>query len=66
MASYISTNESGACVYMNRISSETVFVTAEHETTNGVIGVNKKGHVLGVIVDEQTIIPYILIIPNNM
>ena len=23
--------ESGACVYMNRISGETIFVTAEHE-----------------------------------
>src|SRR5262245_58225181 len=52
--------ESGACVYMNRISGETIFVTAEHEATNGIIGVNKKGQVLSVNVDEQTIIPYIL------
>jgi clathrin heavy chain len=57
--------ESGACVYMNRISGETIFVTAEHETTNGIIGVNKKGQVLSVNVDEQTIIPYILTILNN-
>ncbi|KAK7016226.1 Clathrin heavy chain [Paramarasmius palmivorus] len=35
--------ESRACVYMNRISGETIFVTAEHEATNGIIGVNKKG-----------------------
>jgi clathrin heavy chain len=57
--------ESGACVYMNRISGDTIFVTAEHEATNGIIGVNKKGQVLSVNVDEQTIIPYILSILNN-
>jgi clathrin heavy chain len=57
--------ESGACIYMNRISGETIFVTAEHEATNGIIGVNKKGQVLSVNVDEQTIIPYILATLNN-
>ncbi|KAL4063210.1 armadillo-type protein [Scleroderma citrinum] len=50
--------ESGACVYMNRISGETIFVTAEHEATHGII-------VLSVSVDEQTIIPYILGTLNN-
>ncbi|KAH7905761.1 peptide-In-groove interactions link target proteins To the B-propeller of clathrin, partial [Hygrophoropsis aurantiaca] len=57
--------ESGACVYMNRISGETIFVTAEHEASNGIIGVNKKGKVLSVSVDEQTIIPYILTTLRN-
>ena len=57
--------ESGACVYMNRISGETIFVTADHDATNGIIGVNKKGQVLSVNVDEQTIIPYILTTLNN-
>ncbi|EAU90123.2 clathrin heavy chain 1 [Coprinopsis cinerea okayama7 len=57
--------ESGACIYMNRISGETIFVTAEHEATNGIIGVNKKGQVLSVNVDDQTIIPYILSTLNN-
>ncbi|KAJ7224497.1 hypothetical protein GGX14DRAFT_425944 [Mycena pura] len=57
--------ESGACVYMNRISGETIFVTAEHDATNGIIGVNKKGQVLSVNVDEQSIIPYILSVLNN-
>jgi len=57
--------ESGACVYMNRILGETIFVMAEHETTNGIIGVNKKGRVLSVSIDEQTIIPYILTTLNN-
>ena len=50
---------------MNRISGETIFVTAEHEVANGVIGVNKKGQVLSVSVDEQTIVPYILSTLNN-
>lgn len=30
--------ESGTCIYMNRISSETIFVTAPHEATGGIIG----------------------------
>jgi clathrin heavy chain len=47
--------ESGACVYMNRISGETIFVTAEHEATNRIIDVNKMEDVLSVNVDEQTI-----------
>lgn len=37
--------ESGSCIYMNRISSETIFVTAEYDPTSGIIGVNKKGQV---------------------
>ncbi|KIY52907.1 clathrin heavy chain [Fistulina hepatica ATCC 64428] len=57
--------ESGLCVYMNRISGETIFVTAPHEASNGIISVNKKGQVLSVNVDEQTIIPYILGTLNN-
>lgn len=37
--------ETGTCVYMNRISGETIFVTCEHEATSGIIGVNRKGQV---------------------
>lgn len=54
--------ESGACVGMNRISGETIFVTAAHEATDSIIGFNK-GQVLSV--DGQTIIPYILTNLNN-
>ncbi|GBE77217.1 hypothetical protein SCP_0100890 [Sparassis crispa] len=35
------------------------------EATNGIIGVNKKGQVLSVNIDEQTIILYILTTINN-
>lgn len=38
--------ESGVCIYMNRISADTIFVTAPHEPTSGIIGVNKKGQVV--------------------
>lgn len=52
--------ESGTPIYMNRISGETLFVTASHEASHGIIGVNRKGQVLRVNVDENTIVPYIL------
>ncbi|SGZ23972.1 BQ5605_C023g09673 [Microbotryum silenes-dioicae] len=57
--------ESGACIYMNRISGETMFVTCEHTSTSGIVGVNRKGQVLSVTVDDDTIIPYILQTLNN-
>ena len=51
--------ESGQCIYMNRISGETIFTTAPYELSNGILGVNRKGQVLSVSVDEDTIVPYI-------
>eukprot|EP00039_Didymoeca_costata_P018242 m.332709 g.332709 ORF g.332709 m.332709 type:complete len:1698 (-) comp16994_c0_seq1:153-5246(-) len=51
--------ESGTCLYMNRISAETIFVTAKHESTSGIIGINRKGQVLSVTVDETNLIPYV-------
>ncbi|XP_033115342.1 clathrin heavy chain 1 isoform X2 [Anneissia japonica] len=51
--------ETGTCIYMNRISGETIFVTAPHEPTSGIIGVNRKGQVLSVCVEEDNIVPYI-------
>ena len=57
--------ETGACIYMNRISGDTIFVTAEHESTSGIIGINRKGQVLSVSVDENTVIPYSLRTLNN-
>ncbi|RWS16792.1 Clathrin heavy chain 1-like protein [Dinothrombium tinctorium] len=51
--------ETGICIYMNRISADTIFVTAPYEPTSGIIGVNRKGQVLSVCVDEDNLIPYI-------
>lgn len=48
---------------MNRISSDTIFVTAPYETTGGILGVNRKGQVLSVTIDEDTIVSYIV---NNL
>ncbi|CAL1614921.1 unnamed protein product [Knipowitschia caucasica] len=51
--------ESGTCIYMNRISAETIFVTSPHEANSGIIGVNKKGQVLSVCVEEENIVNYV-------
>ena len=37
--------ESAVCIFMNRISADTIFVTAPHEASSGLIGVNRKGQV---------------------
>jgi clathrin heavy chain len=57
--------ESGTCIFMNRISSETIFITASDSESAGVVGVNRKGQVLAVSVDENTIINYLLQNPAN-
>ena len=57
--------ETAACIFMNRISGETIFVTAPHESTSGIIGVNRKGQVLSVTIDEDNIINYISGTLNN-
>ncbi|XP_060534182.1 clathrin heavy chain [Cylas formicarius] len=57
--------ESAVCIYMNRISSETIFVSAPHEATGGIIGVNRRGQVLSVSVDEDSIIRYVNQVLHN-
>ncbi|KAI9670383.1 MAG: hypothetical protein M1817_004426 [Caeruleum heppii] len=57
--------ETGVCIFMNRISSETIFITTRDQDSSGLVGVNRKGQVLSVSVDEQTIIPYLLQNPAN-
>lgn len=34
--------ESGTCIFMNRISSETIFITAPDSQSEGIVGVNRK------------------------
>ena len=51
--------ESGTCIYMNRISTETIFVTAPYTETSGILGINKKGQVLSVSIDESNVVTYI-------
>ncbi|XP_018584251.2 clathrin heavy chain 1 isoform X2 [Scleropages formosus] len=50
--------ETGVCIYTNRISAETIFVTASHEPTSGIIGVNKKGQ-------EENIVNYATSVLQN-
>ena len=50
---------------MNRISAETIFVTAPHEATGGIVGVNRKGQVLCVTIDEANLVPYVCKQLNN-
>jgi clathrin heavy chain len=57
--------ETAACIFMNRISSETIFVTTPDRDSSGVLGVNRKGQVLSVSIREDTIIPYLLRDPAN-
>lgn len=57
--------ETATCIFMNRISSETIFTTAPDSDSSGIVGVNRKGQVLSVSVDDHTIIPYLLQNPAN-
>ena len=57
--------ETGMCLYMNRISSETIFITVGDSQSTGLIAVNRKGAVLHVTLDENTVIPYLLQNPAN-
>jgi len=57
--------ETGTTIFMNRISSDTIFTTASDSEGSGIVGVNRKGQVLSVSVDESTIIPYLLQNPEN-
>ena len=57
--------DSGTCIFMNRISADTIFVTAPHDATSGIIGVNRKGQVLSVTIDEDNIVPYVSTTLNN-
>lgn len=57
--------ETGICIFMNRISSETIFVTSSDSDSTGIVGINRKGQVLAVTLDENNIIPYLLQNPEN-
>lgn len=55
--------ETGVCIFMNRISQDPIFTATKFEATSGVLAINRKGHVLSVSLNEETVIPYIL---NNL
>ena len=57
--------ETGTCIFMNRISNDTIFVTAPDNESAGIVGINRKGQVLSVSLDENTAVPYLLQNPAN-
>ncbi|KAL2123078.1 hypothetical protein VTJ04DRAFT_3533 [Mycothermus thermophilus] len=52
--------ETGTCIFMNRISSDTIFTACGDRESSGVLGINRKGQVLFVTADENTLVPYVL------
>jgi clathrin heavy chain len=52
--------ESGTCIFMNRICDDTIFTTCADSDSTGVISINRKGQVLYVGADENTLVPYTL------
>lgn len=57
--------ETGQCIFMNRISSETIFTSCADNESSGIVGINRKGQVLFVSVDDNTVIQYLLQNPAN-
>lgn len=57
--------ETATCIFMNRISSDTIFITCPDSESQGLVGVNRKGQVLSVSVDEDKVVPYLLQNPAN-
>lgn len=55
--------ESGVCIFMNRISQDPIFTATKFDATSGVLVINRKGSVLSVSLNEDTVVPYIL---NNL
>jgi clathrin heavy chain len=52
--------ETGTCIFMNRISSETIFTSCPDSQSAGIVAINRKGQVLSVSIDEANIVPYLL------
>ncbi|KAK4465567.1 putative clathrin heavy chain [Cladorrhinum samala] len=52
--------ETATCIFMNRISAETIFTACGDKASTGVVGINRKGQVLFVSADENTLVPYVL------
>ncbi|KAK2757809.1 clathrin heavy chain [Colletotrichum kahawae] len=57
--------ETAACIFMNRISSDTIFTTCPDTESRGIVGINRKGQVLFVSIDDANVIPYLLQNPAN-
>jgi clathrin heavy chain len=47
-------------VYMARISQDPTFVATEHTASGGILGITRRGSVIKVDVNENTLVPYIM------
>ena len=51
----------GRALYRARISTDTVFIATRQTSTGGILGItNRKGQVLQVQMNEETLVPYIM------
>ncbi|KAF2857775.1 clathrin heavy chain [Piedraia hortae CBS 480.64] len=57
--------ETGATIFVKRISTDSIFTCAADEDGTGIVCLNRKGQVLSVNIDENTIVPYLLQNPEN-
>jgi len=58
---YLFDLHSGKAIYRARISTDTIFVSAEHSASGGILGITaRKGQVLHVAVNEANLVPYII------
>lgn len=51
--------ETAKCIYMNRVSDTTIFATTPHTASGGLMGLNRKGQVLLMSVNPDSIVPYV-------
>lgn len=51
--------ETAKCVYMNRVSDTTLFAVVLHDPSGGLMGVNRKGQVLLISVNPESVVPYV-------
>lgn len=51
--------ETAKCIYMNRVSETTVFASVPHVASGGVLGLNRKGQLLLIAVNPETVVDYV-------
>lgn len=58
--------ETASAVYRNRISPDPIFLACGDATTGGIYTINRRGQVLLVTVNEQTLVPFVSQQLNNL
>eukprot|EP00698_Gefionella_okellyi_P003029 TRINITY_DN12851_c0_g1_i1.p1 TRINITY_DN12851_c0_g1~~TRINITY_DN12851_c0_g1_i1.p1 ORF type:complete len:1713 (+),score=451.79 TRINITY_DN12851_c0_g1_i1:76-5214(+) len=51
--------ESGTCLFRNRISKETIFLSCAQDSNGGILAVARTGQLLSITVDDEHVVPYI-------